>query len=51
MITAPLADRELADFLEPSLAAPKEKNDFFDKREQRDAIFKSALENFRNYTS
>ena len=52
MIMAPLPDRELADILEPSLAAPKEKkNDFFfDKREQRDAIFKSVFENFKNCT-
>ena len=45
-----LADKELTDYLEPSLAAsPKKKKNFeffFDRHEQQDAAFKSTFENF-----
>ena len=48
---APLADRELADFLEPSIAAsPQKKNCLFDEQEQCDAIINSILDNFKKCT-
>ena len=48
---APLADRELADFLEPSIAAsPQKKNCFFDEQEQCDAIINSIFDNFKKCT-
>ena len=47
----PLADRELADFLEPSIAAsPQKKIAFFDEQEQWDAIINSIFDNFKNCT-
>ena len=47
---APLADRELADFLEPSIAASPQKKSFFDDQEQCDAIINSILDNFKKCT-